>query len=58
MNKKRFTDYHEDLLYDLQDPHEAQAYLNAALQDEDERVFLIALKDILEAQGRTKAHLL
>jgi probable addiction module antidote protein len=51
MNKKRFIDYHEDLMQELQDPHEAQAYLNAALKDEDERVFLLALKDVLEAQG-------
>jgi probable addiction module antidote protein len=51
MNKKRYIDYHEDLMQELQDPQEAQEYINAALQDEDERVFLLALKDVLEAQG-------
>jgi probable addiction module antidote protein len=51
MNKKRFVDYHEDLIQELQNPREAQEYLNAALKDEDERVFLLALKDVLEAQG-------
>lgn len=51
MNKKRFVDYHEDLLQELQDQHEAQEYLNAALKDNDERVFLLALRDVLEAQG-------
>lgn len=51
MNKKKFIDYHEDLIQELKDPREAQEYLNAALKDEDERVFLVALKDVLEAQG-------
>ena len=51
MNKKRYIDYHEDLISELQNPQEAQAYINAALQDEDERVFLLALRDVLEAQG-------
>jgi len=48
--KKRFTDYQEELIKSLQDPEEAVAYLNAALMDEDERVFLLALKNVLEAQ--------
>lgn len=48
---KRFIDYQDILLDKLQDPDAAQAYLNAALEDEDERVFLLALKDVLEAQG-------
>lgn len=51
MNKKRYIDYHEDLMQELQDPHEAQEYINAAIQDDDERVFLLALKQVLEAQG-------
>ena len=29
---------------------EALAYLNAALQDEDPQIFLLALKDVLKAQ--------
>ncbi len=44
--------YHEDLIKDLKkNPLEAEAYLNAALEDGDERVFLLALRDVLEAQG-------
>jgi DNA-binding phage protein len=46
---KRFRDYHQDLLVELQDPSEALAYLNAALMDDDERVFLLALKNVVEA---------
>ena len=41
-------------MQDLQDPKEAQAYLNAALMDEDPRVFLLALKNVLEVQEKTK----
>ena len=52
MNKKRLMDYQERLLEDLQDPIEAQAYLNAALLDEDPRIFLLALKNVIEAQDK------
>lgn len=48
---RKHRDYRESLLQDLQDPKESLAYLNAALIDEDQRVFLLALKDVLEAQG-------
>ena len=48
--KKRFIDYQEELIQSLQDPEEAVAYLNAALMDDDERIFLLALKNVLEAQ--------
>lgn len=44
--------YKDHLLAQLQDPEEAAAYLNAALQDEEEPYgFLLALRDIAEAQG-------
>ncbi len=43
--------YKEYLLEQLQDPKEAAAYLNAALHDEDPHVFLLALRDITEANG-------
>ena len=49
---KRFIDYQEKLLNDLQDPEEATAYLNAALMDDDPRVFLVALKNVVAAQGK------
>lgn len=35
----------------LKDPKEALMYLDAALEDEDKRVFLLALKDVAQAQG-------
>lgn len=43
--------YKEHLLKELQDPDEAAAYLDACLEDEDPHVFLLALKDVAEAQG-------
>ena len=46
---KRFIDYQEQLLQELQDPKEATAYLYAALMDEDPRVFLLALKNVIES---------
>ena len=52
MSKKRkHTDFKDYLLKKLQDPEFALDYLNEALEDEDQRVFLIALKNVLEAQG-------
>lgn len=43
--------YHEGLLKNLQDPDEATAYLNAALEDGDQEVFLLALRDVAESWG-------
>ena len=43
--------YKEHLLEQLKKPEEAAAYLNAALNDEDPHVFLLALRDIAEAKG-------
>jgi probable addiction module antidote protein len=43
--------YRDSLLESLQDPAEAAAYLDAALDDEDSRVFLLALRDVAEARG-------
>ena len=55
--KKRFIDYQEELIKSLQDPEEAVAYLNAALMDDDDRIFLLALKNVLEAQEGDMASL-
>ena len=55
--KREFRDYQEKLLQDLQDPEEASLYLNEALKDEDPRVFLLALKNVCEAQGEKMAAL-
>ena len=51
VNKKKFIDYHERLMERLKDPEYAIAYLNEAVNDEDQRVFLLALKDVIEANG-------
>lgn len=48
---KRSRSYREVLFKRLRDPAEAAAYLNAALQDDDIRVFLVALRDIVDANG-------
>ncbi len=57
MNKKRFEDYQEWLISRLQNEEYAMAYLNEALQDEDPRLFLLALKNVIEAQKIAKAKL-
>ena len=54
--------YQEDLIEALRDRGEAEEYLNAALEDEDPEVFLLALRNVAEAQGgiahlADKAHL-
>ena len=47
----KVKNYKKHLLKELQDPEEAAAYLNAALHDEDSHAFLLAMRDIAEAQG-------
>jgi len=43
---------YDDLLMDLlKDEERALAYLNAALDEPDRRVFLIALRNVTQAQG-------
>lgn len=49
MGKSR--SYKEHLDKRLKDPEESAAYLNAALEDEDPAVFLLALRDIARANG-------
>ena len=43
--------YRESLLESLRNPEEAAQYLNACLEDEDARVFLLALRDVADACG-------
>lgn len=43
--------YRDQLLQDLQNPQEAVAYLNAALEEESMEVFLVALRNVAEAYG-------
>ena len=47
----RSKSYREDLLKSLREPEEAREYLNAALEDENPEVFLLALKDIVDANS-------
>jgi probable addiction module antidote protein len=51
---KTSTSYQEGLIKDLANPDEAAAYLNAALEDGDKEVFLMALRDIAEAKGMAR----
>ena len=51
---KLTKNYRENLLKDLKDPIESAEYLNAALQDGDQEIFLMALRDVAEARGFTK----
>jgi len=51
MNRKSYKDY----LYEkLKNPEAASAYLDEAIKDDDIHVFLLALRDIAEAQGGMK----
>ena len=43
--------WREYLLDSLKDPREAAEYLNAALEDGDAAVFLLALRNVAEARG-------
>lgn len=51
----RITEYQKDLIESLKDPQEAAAYLNAALEEGDKESFLLALRNIAEANGGMKA---
>jgi probable addiction module antidote protein len=50
MNRKLPT-FREDLIEALKDPRERAAYLNAAIEDGDNRVLLQAFRDVAEACG-------
>ena len=49
--KKVTEKYENNLKEDLLDPAEAAEYLNAALEDGSQEVFLMALKDVADAKG-------
>ena len=49
--KKNSTSYIQGLHEDLADPIEAAEYLNAALEDGSQELFLMALKDVADAKG-------
>jgi probable addiction module antidote protein len=52
---KAGRDYKLGLIKRLENPAEAEAYLNAALEDGDPKVFFIALRDVAAAQGNMSA---
>jgi probable addiction module antidote protein len=59
---KADTTYQKDLIEALKDPCEAAAYLTAAIEEGDREVFLLALRNVAEANGgvgavATKANL-
>ena len=43
--------YQTDLIESLRDAREAEEYLNAALEEDDPDLFLLALRNVSEAQG-------
>ena len=43
--------YQTELIESLRDPREAEEYLNSALEDDDPELFLLALRNVAEAQG-------
>lgn len=51
MSRKKTVEWHKELIKSLKDKDEAIAYLNVALEDEDPKMFLVALKNVMEAQG-------
>ena len=54
---KKLQEFKEYFAKKLKDPEYALAYLNAALADEDKRVFLVALKNVIEAYQENKSSL-
>lgn len=52
---KKITSYQEDLIKALKDPIEAAAYLNAAIEDGDREVFLLAMRNVAQAHGGMSA---
>jgi probable addiction module antidote protein len=43
--------YQKDLIELLKDPREAAAYLNAAIDEKDRAIFLLALRNVAKAHG-------
>lgn len=49
--KNKTVSYQEYLIESLKDPEEAAGYLNAALEGGDISVFLLALRNVVQAHG-------
>jgi probable addiction module antidote protein len=52
--KRASAGYKEGLMEDLADPAEAAAYLNAAIEEGSQEAFLMALRDVAEANGMAR----
>ncbi len=48
---KKSKAYQPDLIESLRDAREAEEYLNAALEEDDPELFLLALRNVAEAHG-------
>jgi len=48
---KKSTAYQPNLIESLRNVGEAEEYLNAALEEDDPELFLLALRNVAEAQG-------
>src|ERR1019366_7343935 len=53
-NMPRSVPYDDYLIESLKDRRRAEAYLNAALEEDDPRVFLLALRNVAQARGMSK----
>lgn len=51
----KVASYQKDLIASLTDPCEAAAYLNAAIEDGDRAVFLLAIRNVAKAYGGMSA---
>jgi len=51
MNTKKSVDYQDYLIESLKNPEEAAGYLSTALESGDTTVFLLALQNVIQAQG-------
>ena len=49
--KRSKVTYEDDLMRRLSDPEYAIGYLNEAIEEKDNRVFLLALRDVAQAWG-------
>jgi hypothetical protein len=54
---KRSTPYQEILIKRLENSEQAIAYLNAAIEEGDPALFLLALQNVAAAQGSDLTHL-
>lgn len=48
---KKSKPYQPELIESLRNPREAEEYLNVALEEDDPELFLLALRNVTEAQG-------